>query len=375
VTSVPAGHVQWSSRPRIDLRWEVSVAPTDAMWEAMRATPIGMADFGEDPAVRELEAYGAELTGHEAALLIPTVTVGTVLSILGGAPRGSVVLMEERCHIYWVEQGHVASIAGAMPALLAGDKLGAIPVEAIVEAVEREHYGHRAPISMLCLENTHNICGGTVLSAGYTAAVAELCRRHGIKTYLDGARAFNAAVALGVPLRELTQPCDYVVVGLNKGLAAPFGSLLCGSREFIAEARRNCRALGAMGMHKAGLYAAAALLALRTMVDRLADDHRRARELAVAVDALPGLDVDLETVQTNLVRVGTAASGHTAAELAEGLAERGIAVHVFEPYAFKFALHLDITDAHVEEAVTALGEVMRELTAEPAVPPLAERSA
>jgi threonine aldolase len=333
------------------------------MWDAMRSTQIGMADFGEDSRVNELEALGAELTGHEASLLVPTVTVGTILSLLAGAPRGTVVLMEKRCHIYWVEEQSVSFVCGATPQLVPGDKFGAIPIETLEDAISQQHYGHPARVSMLCLENTHNICGGTVLTPAYMDDVAAACGRHGLKLYVDGARIFNAAVALGVPLSALTRQADYVVVGLNKGLGAPFGSLLCGSEAFIEAARVNCRRLGSMGMHKAGLYAAACLVGLRTMVDRLADDQRRARALAVAVAGMPGLSVDLETVQTNLVRVDVTQPGIASYDVAAGLAERGIAVHTFERDAFKFALHFEITDADLERVIEATSDVIGSLGA------------
>ncbi|HKP16956.1 MAG TPA: GntG family PLP-dependent aldolase [Gaiellaceae bacterium] len=355
--------IRWLERPEIDFRWEVSAAPTRAMWEAMQSVSIGMADFGEDAAVNELEALGAELTGHEAAFLVPTVTSGTVLSLLSGAPRGTVVLMEERCHLYWVEELHVSYICGATPRLVRGDKFGAISIEALEEAFAHQYYGHPSRISLVALENTHNICGGTLLTPGYMDEVSAFCRDRGARLYVDGARIFNAAVALGVPASELTRQADFVVVGLNKGLGAPFGSLLCGSAEFVAEARVNCRRLGSMGMHKAGIYAAACLVGLRTMVDRLADDQRRARELAEAVAQVPGLAVDLETVQTNLVRVDVTEPGVTAQDVALGLGERGIAVHSFERTAFKFALHFEIDDDDVARAIEETTDVMRSLAA------------
>jgi threonine aldolase len=355
--------IRWLARPDIDLRWEVSAAPTAEMWDAMRAAAIGMADFGEDAAVNELEALGAELTGHEASLLVPTVTVGTILSLLSGAPRGTVVLMEERSHLYWVEELHVAAICGAAPRLVPGDKFGAIPLDALEDAISQQFYGHPSRVSMLCLENTHNICGGTVLTPDYMDAVQALCRRNGLKLYVDGARMFNAAVALGVPIDELSRQADYVVVGLNKGLGAPFGSLLCGSAEFIAEAKVNCRRLGSMGMHKAGIYATACLVGLRTMVDRLAEDQRRARTLADGVARIPGLSVDLETVQTNLVRVDITGPGVTSYEVAQALAEHRIAIHAFERDAFKFALHFEIGDDDVARAIEATADAMERLGA------------
>lgn len=349
----------WESRPSIDLRWEVSASPTEEMWEAMRSTSIGMADFGEDPAVRELEAFGAELSGHEAALLVPTVTVGTLLSLQAGARPGSVVLMEERAHIYWVEEMHVSAICGAAPRLLPGDKFGAIALDELSHAIDQEFYGHPARTSLVCLENTHNICGGTILTPEYISSVSELCRDRDIKLYLDGARLFNAAVALGRPLSHLCSLVDYAVIGLNKGLGAPFGSLLCGSRSFIEESKIRWRRLGSMGMHKAGIYAAACLVALQKMVDRLAEDHARARRLAEELQEVPGLRIDLDTVQTNLIRVET--PDFSSQAVASALAQRSIAIHAFEPNAFKLATHLEIDDSQLSEVVAAFTSSMQEL--------------
>ena len=350
--------VYWDRPPAIDLRWEVSAHPTAEMWSAMQSAKLGMADVGEDPQVRELEALAADLSGQEAAILVPTTTVGNVLAILGYAPRGSIVLMEDRCHIHWVEQGHVSAFAGATTQLIHGDKFGAIALGDIEAALTRKYFGRRQPVSMLCLENTHNICGGTILTAAYMAEVVDLCHRYGVTVFVDGARLFNAAVGSGVSLRELASPADAVVIGLSKGLAVPFGSLLCGTREFVDQAKVNYRRIGALSMHRAGIYAAAGLVALRTMVERLAEDHARARRLAEAVRDMDGLRVDLETVQTNLVRVETDESGYSAVEFASALAAEGIAVHAFEEQAFKFAVHVDIDDADIDATIDATKRVV-----------------
>lgn len=352
---------KWLDFPRIDARWEVSAAPTPEMWEAMQETKIGMADFGEDPTVRELESFGAELFGHEAALLVPTVTVGTVLSMMNGASRGSTVIVEERAHILWVEELHISALCGAAPLLIRGDKFGAIPIEAIEEALDRQHYGHKLPTSLVCIENTHNICGGTMLTPGYTSTLVEFCHSKGLKVYLDGARLMNAAVSQNVAVDELSSQVDYVVIGLNKGLAAPYGALLCGKADFIEGAKADFRRIGSMGMHKAGYYAAAALVGLRKMVNRLNEDHARAQRLAKGLAAIDGLDVDLETVQTNLVRCETASSGIPASDIAYSLVELGIAVHPFEAYAFKCATHLEISDEDVEDIISSIEKVMGDL--------------
>lgn len=352
--------VVWTSKPPIDLRYEIYTSPTPEMWNAMRAATLGVAT-DEDATVRELEVEAAALAGHEAALLLPTVTSGTILCMMSGAPRGSIVLMEERCHIYWVEQMHLAYICGAAPQLIRGDKFGAIPLELLASSITKTYYGSRPRVSLLCLENTHNVCGGTILSPQYLSAAVDLCHRNDVSVYLDGARLFNAAVALGVKLRELTSFLDYVVLSLSKGLGAPFGAILCGKTAFIEEARINSRRLGASSLHRAGIYAAAGLVALRTMVDRLADDHRRARRLAQGISDVNGIVVDLETVQTNLVRVDTSRAGIPALDVVSMLAREGIASHVIEPFAFKFATHHEIDDNAISRAIEAMRHVMGRL--------------
>jgi threonine aldolase len=350
--------VVWKGPPRLDLRYEVTHRPTQAMWEAMMKVTPGMASSGEDPVVHELEDYVAQLTGKEATLFLPTTTNGTVLACMNRDLRGKQVIMEARCHIYWVERLHISHLAGAAPKLIRGDKFGAMDLEAIEGAINETAYGYTPPTGMICLENTHNVYGGTVLTPAYTQAAAKLAHDQGIGLFLDGARVFNSAVALGVPVRALTEPADHVVVSLNKGLGAPLGALLCGTREFIDGARVLAKRTGMVAIHKAGLFAAAGLVGLRTMYAGLADDHRRARRLAEALSEIDGLSIDLETVQTNLVRVSTKATGTSALELAHRVAEHGLAIHVLEPDVFKMALCYDVDDAQIDEALTIFQKVL-----------------
>jgi threonine aldolase len=328
------------------------------MWEAMMKVTPGMASSGEDLVVRELEEYVADLTGKEAGLFLPTTTNGTVLSCMNRDLRGKQVIMEARCHIYWVERLHISQLAGAAPKLIRGDKFGAMDLEAVEAAIRETAYGYTPPTGMICLENTHNVYGGTVLTPEYTASVADLARRNGIDLYLDGARVFNAAIAQGVPVKALTGPANHVVVSLNKGLGAPLGGVLCSTEEFIAGVRVLAKKTGMIAIHKAGIFAAAGLVALRTMYDGLADDHRRAKRLADGLSETKGLSVDIETVQTNLVRVSTQDTGLTALEIARRVAMYGLAIHVIEPTVFKMALCYDITDAQVDEAVEILQKVL-----------------
>jgi threonine aldolase len=348
----------WETPPRLDLRYEVTHKPTPAMWEAMMAVTPGMASAGQDPVVNELESLVASLTGHEAALFLPTTTNGTVLTFMTHDVRGQQAVMESKCHIFWVERLHVSQLGGAAPRLIRGAKYGAMDPDEVEPVIVETAYGYRHPTGMVCLENTHNVYGGTTLTPKYTRQIADIAHTHGAHLFLDGARVFNAAVAQGVPVQALTEPADHVVVSLNKGLGAPYGGLLCSDAEFITRARVIAKRLGLLAVHKAGLFAAAGLVAIREMMAGLADDHRRARQLALDLANIDGLDVDLESVQTNLVRVSTERLGVPALDLADRVAQHGLALHVIEPYAFKLAICWAIDDAQIAEARSILEQVV-----------------
>lgn len=353
--------VQWETPPRLDLRYEVTHKPTPAMWEAMMAVTPGMASAGQDPIVNELEALVASMTGQEAALFLPTTTNGTLLTFMTQDVRGKLAVMESRCHIYWVERLHVSQLGGSTPRLIPGVKYGAMAPSDIEAVITETAYGYQHQTGMVCLENTHNVYGGTTLTPEYTRQIADIAHRHGAHLFLDGARVFNAAVAQGVPVRVLTSPADHVVVSLNKGIGAPYGALLCSDAEFIERVRIVAKRLGLLAVHKSGLLAAAGLVAIREMMDGLADDHRRARRLAAEIAGIDGLDVDLESVQTNLVRVSTEQLGVPALELADRVAQQGLAIHVIEPHAFKLAICWAIDDSQIDEAVSILRQVTADM--------------
>ena len=364
----PVSQVGWETRPRLDLRYEVTHKPTPAMWEAMMAVEPGMASSGQDPVVNELERVVADLTGHEAALLLPTTTNGTVLAFLAHDVRGQLAVMEARCHIFWVERLHVSQFGGAAPRLVRGARYGAMDPDEVEAVLTEMAYGYRHPTGMVCLENTHNVYGGTTLTPEYTRQFADIAHANGAHLFLDGARVFNAAVAQEVPVRALTAPADHVVVSLNKGLGAPYGGLLCSDADFIERARVIAKRLGLLAVHKAGLFAAAGLVAIREMMDGLADDHRRARRMAEELAEIDGFTVDFESVQTNLVRVSTEELGAPALEVAERVARDGLAIHVVEPDAFKVALCWAIGNAEIDEALSILARAAAEIRQRSAAP-------
>jgi threonine aldolase len=346
--------VVWTTPPRLDLRFEVTHRPPSEMWDAMRTVTPGMASSGQDPLVRELEDLAAHLTGKEAALFLPTATNATALTFLNQDLRGQQVIMEARCHIFWSERLHVSALAGAAPRLVGGDKFGWMDPDVVREVMNESAYGHAQRTGLICLENSHNVCGGTVLSAEQTTAMADLAHEFGARLFLDGVRVFNSAVALGLPVDRLTAPADYVVISLNKGLGAPMGSLLCTDAQFISGVKIWAARMGISAVHKAGLFAAAGLVALRKMVGQLQADHQRARRTAEAISEMDGLSVDLDTVQTNLVRVDTSGLKITALDFAKLVARHGLAVHVLEPHAFKLAFCYDIDDSQTDAAIEVL---------------------
>jgi len=305
------------SAETIDLRSDLHAAPTNEMWEAMRSAKLGWATYGEDPSVNELQERMAGLLGKEAALWVPTCGMANLVALLTIAPRGSSVVLESSSHVLTSEAMGIEAIAGLdVQSLWAGDgRLDPVEVEeTIVES----------GALMLVLENTHTRAGGTVLSPQLTADLAGAAQRHGAYVHLDGARLFNAAVALDVPVADLAASVNTVAVSLNKGLCAPMGTILAGRARVIELAHETLRRLGGASVHKAGIAAAAALVALDTLVDRLADDHRRARELGALLTGIEGLEVDVDRIETNIVLVDVSGTELFPEEFLARLAEQGV---------------------------------------------------
>lgn len=305
----------------IDLRSDTVTLPSDAMREAMRNAPVGDDVYGEDPSVNRLQDLAAEITGKEAALLVTSGTQGNLVSLLSHCQRGDEVIMEAQAHTYWYEQGGLAAVGGLMPRLL--ESARGCPSPEAVEAAIRPDEQHAPRTGLVCLENTHNRHGGTVTHPDELAAIKRVAERGGIPVHLDGARLFNASVALGVDVRDLTRHVDSVTFCLSKGLGCPVGSIVCGSRELIGRAHRARKVLGG-GMRQAGVFAAAGILALESMIDRLAEDHANARRLADGLLEIPGLAIDRDRVETNMVYVDFGEAGLSAAELESGLREHGV---------------------------------------------------
>jgi threonine aldolase len=327
----------------IDLRSDLHAPPTEEMWDAMRSAQLGWATYGEDPSVNELQERVAGLLGKEAAIWVPTCGMANLVALLTIAPRGSSVVLEAASHVLTSEAMGIEAIAGLEPrSLWARDgRLDPAEVEALIVETRA---------SMLVLENSHTRAGGTVLTPELTAELSAAAQRHGAYVHLDGARLFNAAVALGIPPAELAAPVNTVAVSLNKGLCAPMGTILAGRREVIELAHRTLRRLGGASVHKAGIAAAAALVALDTLVERLSDDHRRARELAVQLQRIPGLEVEPGEIETNIVLVDVSGTELDPEEFLRLLAERGVLGMVRDTRRVRFVTHRLIDDADVARA-------------------------
>ena len=337
----------------IDLRSDLQALPTEEMWEAMRDAKLGWATYGEDASVNLLQERVASLLGQEAGLWVPTCGMANLVALITLAPRGTAVVLESQSHVLTSEAMGISDIAGLEPRSLwaADGRLDPAEVEELI--VEEQ-------ASLLVLENTHTRAGGTVLTPELTAELARAALRNGARVHLDGARLANAAIALDVTLRELAAPVDTVALSLNKGLCAPMGSILAGSALAIDGARENLRRLGGASVHKAGIPAAAALVALDTLLDRLADDHRRARELGALLAAIPGLRLEPETIETNIVLVEAGDTGLAPDELLPLLAARGVLALQRDTTRIRFVTHRLIGDAEVARAVETIAAVVAE---------------
>jgi threonine aldolase len=342
----------------IDLRSDTVTWPTTAMREAMFHAKVGDDVMGEDPSVNRLEQMAAERMGKPAALFVASGTMGNLAALLACCQRGDEVILGDRAHTFLYEAGGMAALGGIHPRPLPNRSDGTLELGEI-EAAVRADNPHFPRSRLIALENTHNRCGGVAIPPNYFATVRELADRNGLLVHLDGARIFNAALALGVDPRAITQHVDSVTFCLSKGLGAPVGSVLCGSVDFIYRAHRVRKMLGG-GMRQAGILAAAGIVALEQMVDRLAEDHARARRLAEGIAAISGFSIDLEPVQTNIVYFDLAQSaalmGH---EVVARLRERDVLVTYSPDRGFRAVVHCWITDQDIEAALGALNDVVQ----------------
>jgi threonine aldolase len=348
----------------IDLRSDTVSHPTPAMREAMANAPVGDDVFGDDPTVIQLESESAEMLGKEAGLFVTSGTQGNVISVLTHCGRGEEMIVGRAAHTFWNEVGAASGLGGVHPHILPVQPDGTLRIEDIKESIRRDNI-HYPYTKLICLENTQGAVGGIPISAEYTSQVAQIAHSNGAKLHVDGARLFNAGAALAnghgirATARELVKDADSVTFCLSKGLCAPVGSVLVGSKEFIREARRVRKMLGG-GLRQVGILAAAGLISIHEMIDRLPEDHANARRLAEGLATIPCIDIDLERVKTNMVFFDlTDESPLDTATLIKLMKERyNVLLSPVYTNTFRLVTHYWITPERVDCVVDAMRELL-----------------
>ena len=340
----------------VDLRSDTVTRPTPGMRRAIAEAVVGDDVFGDDPTVQELERRVADMAGKEAALYVPSGTMGNQLAIRVLTERGDQVLVEAESHIVLWEQGGISANSGCLARTVKGER-GALSPRDVEDAFGDHEDDHVARLALVCLENTHNRAGGVIVPLERMRATAAAARAHGLAVHLDGARLWNASVATGIPIADWAGVADTVMMCFSKGLGAPIGSILAGPAPVIARARR-VRKLWGGGMRQVGILAAACLYALDHHVARLADDHRRAKALGAGLSAVPG--VAAPPPDTNLVYIHLERGAPDPAAVLAGLEARGVRMSQYGPRLLRAATHLDVDDGGIERAVAAFHEVAGE---------------
>lgn len=346
----------------IDLRSDTVTHPTPAMREAMANAPVGDDVYGEDPTLNELQALAAEMLGKEAGLFVASGTMGNLTSVLSHCGRGDEMILGKQAHIFRYEAGSSAAYGGVHPNTLQVQPDGTLDLDEIRHAIRPDN--EHAPITrLICLENTQGGVMGAPLPVSYVQQAGEIAREHHLRLHIDGARLFNAAAALGVPARDLVADADSVSICLSKGLCAPVGSVIVGSKDFIRRAHRVRKSLGG-GMRQAGILGAAGLIALKEMSrpERLSEDHANARALAEGLAALPHVEVDLSLVRTNMLKFALAADAPITVTDFMSRLETDYSI-IIRPYSaeersFRLVTHYYIRPEHVQKVVAAVGELL-----------------
>ena len=342
----------------IDLRSDTVTHPTPEMRQAMFEAEVGDDVYGEDPTVNLLETMAAERMGKEAAVFTTSGTQGNLIAVLTYTRHGDEVILGNQSHIFWYEVGGAAALGGVVMRTVPNDKFGRLSPNDIEQAIRSKNI-HYPETTLLCLENTQNRCGGAVLTVDYTAEICTLAHDHGLNVHLDGARIFNAAVALGVPESALAKDVDSVSFCLSKGLSAPVGSLLCGSKNFVERARKFRKMLGG-GMRQAGIIAAAGIVALDTMVGRLADDHANAKHLAAGLATVKGIVLEQDDIPTNIV-LFTLSPELSVSEFNNGLEKAGVKLSPRGGNLFRAVTHRMVSSLDIDEALARIKTVCRKL--------------
>lgn len=341
----------------VDLRSDTVTKPTPEMREAMAEAEVGDDVYGDDPTVNHLEELAAEMLGKEAALFVPSGTMGNLIALLVHCQRGDEVIVGNQSHIYLNEAGGMSALGGIQPCPIQNQPDGTLAFDDILASVRTEDVHH--PITrLICLENTQNVCGGIPLTPDYIREVGRLAHREGLLLHIDGARIFNSAVAQQVSVNDLVEPADSVMFCLSKGLASPIGSMVVGTRKFITRARHIRKMLGG-GMRQVGIVAAAGIISLEQMTKRLGEDHLRAKKMADGLRHVKGLEVDTNSPYTNMVYLNFSNTVRTAPnQISERMKELGVLIDADHTRRLRLVTHYRIDDIAVEKAVSAFHDVL-----------------
>ena len=334
----------------VDLRSDTVTHPTRNMIQAISDAVLGDDGWADDPTVNKLQDMAADITGKEAALFVPSGTMGNLVSVITHCQRGEEIIVGDQSHLYLYEYAGASAFGGISLRQVPNQKDGTLDI-AQVEAAIRPTSERFPTTSLVSIENTHNRCNGAVLTAEYTRQISDMSHRHGATVHLDGARIFNAAVALGVDVKELVAPVDSLTFCFSKGLSCPVGSMICGSMEFIRRARHTRNALGG-GMRQVGILAAAAIVALNDMIERLAEDHANASRLAHGLAKIRGISIDPEDIPTNIVYFGIEQG--SVPEFLQNLKDRGVLAQ--HPYGSKVRMvtHYGISAEDIDYTLDAV---------------------
>lgn len=339
----------------IDLRSDTVTKPTPEMRQATYEAVVGDDVYVEDPTVNELEEYAANMLGKEAALFVPSGTQGNQIAVLSHCKQGDEVILEAESHIFYYEGAAISAFAGVQPRTIAG-KAGAMDPKDVKAAIREENI-HYPETGLICLENTHNRAGGTIIPLENMQQIHAIAKENEIPVHLDGARLFNASVASGIDAKAFAAYTDSVQICLSKGLGAPVGSIIAGTKDFIVKARKWRKLLGG-GMRQAGIIAAPGLVALKTMVDRLAEDHENAKILADGLQDIPGLNID-NKVETNIIIVNTEKANLTSEEFLNIIKQKGVLANAFGPHTVRFTTHYDVSRSDIKDAIDHIHQLMK----------------
>ena len=342
----------------INLQSDVVNTPTKEMWEAMQKAKTGWVIDREDESVNILEKKAAKIMGKEASLFVLTGRMAVLVALMTLAERGHQVILEKYSHILWGEEWGLSYICGLYPKPVAGKSGIMNPVD-IEEAINESKFKHRPITDLICIENTHNMAGGIVVNLEQTKSICKLAHKYNAKVLIDGARIFHAAIALNMDVKDLIAPSDMVMFSLVKGLSAPGGAILCGTKEDISKAYINLSRIGAHSFHKLGILASAGIIALESMVDRLYEDQLKAKDFACKINDIDGIEVDLNSVQTNIVMADIFNSGLRSDQFLNILKQNEIYAHKFTEHIIRFTFHRHITNKDIEVVVSIIKKMIR----------------